>query len=118
MFHLIKLFYFFFIQLTINDLEVNLIGSALSGVDIESCSHPCNSHTETTSSSSSKISSSDYPCGVHGSCKPFLDEYICECPLGRNGNKCENILQETEIAIPKFNGDSFLHFHDEEIVKK
>ncbi len=66
-----------------------------------------------------------------------MDNFTCECPLGRIGSRCEMTLdfdlnensssngelmtssQGVEpMPIPYFNGDSFLHYNDEEMAKK
>ena len=64
----------------------------------------------------------------------MMDNFTCECPLGRIGSRCEMSLDldfndtlassvspgETveSVPIPYFNGDSFLHYHDQEMAKK
>ncbi|CAB4065123.1 unnamed protein product [Lepeophtheirus salmonis] len=99
-------------KLTINDVEINLVNSAISGVDVGSCDHPCN-----TPSSSSSNEFPQHPCGVHGNCKPVLDGFKCDCPHGLTGNSCQKITGESNNPLPRFKSNSFLHFKNEEIAK-
>ena len=54
-----------------NGLPIQLVGSALSGLNVESCVHSCQGS----------------PCGA-GICSPHLDTFSCQCPLGWGGESC------------------------------
>ena len=74
------------------------------------------------------------PCGLQGTCKPIMNDYSCECPLGLTGARCEHILSGTSLVAtetsrqttrsslldnaPAFIGDSFLHYNDQPIAQK
>jgi hypothetical protein len=105
---------------SINNAILPLIQSAIGGINVGRCaSHPCTTKTGLVP-----------VCGRQGLCQPHLDNFTCECPLGRIGSRCEmtldfeaNVENLTSLAteptpIPYFNGDSFLHYHDEEMAKK
>ena len=101
--------------------------SALAGINIAPCTeHPCSSgyvftdHNLNVDFPEMSINSLGIPpCGEHGTCKPHLDDFTCECPLYSSGDKCQYQLPLLDMnrkpAIPGFTGDSFLHFEDEEI---
>ena len=104
--------------------------SALGGVNIGPCTdHPCSSgyvfSDDIVSVNFPEMSLNDFgipPCGDHGICKPYLDNFTCECPLYSTGNRCQFQLPlldaDRKPAVPAFTGDSFLHFEDDEIAKK
>lgn len=71
---------FYLFQLMINNHPVDLISDAISGVNIESCEHPCVGK----------------PCLNGGECIPKKDVYSCYCPLGFSGNSCQ--LSKTTIC--------------------
>ncbi len=57
--------------MVVNGLPIQLVGSALSGLNVESCVHSCQGS----------------PCGA-GICSPNLDTFSCQCPLGWGGESC------------------------------
>ena len=118
------------LKVSINNVHLRMLESALAGVNVGPCTdHPCSSGYVFSDSSLNlkfpEISPNDIgipPCGDHGICKPHLDNFTCECPLYSTGNRCEYQLalldSNRNHAIPSFTGDSFLHFEDDEIAKK
>ena len=111
----------------INNQHVDLIHGSQGGINVSPCwEHPCSVQNATTSS----------PCGLSGTCKPIMNDYTCECPLGLTGLRCEHSLldpfdsKELETSkptstrasvlenAPAFTGDSFLHYNDEPIAQK
>ena len=112
-------------QVSINNAILPLIQSAIGGINVGRCaSHPCTTKT-----------GQEPVCGRQGLCQPRMDNFSCECPLGRIGSRCEmtldlasnidNLTSSSSSSsstpptpVPYFNGDSFLHFNDEEMAKK
>ena len=122
----------------INGKSLEMLSSALGGVNIVNCNHPCASR----------------PCGSGARCIPILDSYQCEClgdepgvpapeegcPDGENDDDIdvdietsiladnnEGILDVSEdvaegllqdIPVPRFNGESFLHYTDAETIRR
>lgn len=84
-------------KVIINGLPVELISSALSGVNVENCDHACLA----------------MPCG-YGQCKPQLDGYTCECPLGWGGNECQTRVGDS-FPTPSFSGSSYLLFNNPDL---
>jgi len=112
------------LKVSINNAILPLIQSAIGGTNVGRCtSHPCTTKT-----------GSEPVCGRQGLCQPRLDNFTCECPLGRIGSRCEMTLDLTSnvdnltssaaaelvpsMPVPYFNGDSFLHYNDQEMAKK
>ena len=87
--------------MTVNGLPLQLASGAISGSNIENCDHPCQAS----------------PCGTAGVCRPVLDSFNCECPIGWTGDQCDRQVGES-IPTPAFSGQSFLYFNDPEIHKK
>ena len=52
-----------------------VVKDAYSGVNVESCSHICQTQGI---------------CGNIGRCVPERDDYSCSCPLGYSGPICED----------------------------
>ena len=119
----------------INNQHVDLIHGSQGGINVSPCwDHPCSVQNATVTS----------PCGISGSCKPIMNDYSCECPLGLTGDLCQyslNYTFETQLVqdmaavkptailsatsaaslldnAPAFTGDSFLHYMDEPIAQK
>lgn len=111
-------------KLMINNQHVDLVHGSQGGINVSPCwSHPCSVQNATAAS----------PCGLMGNCRPIMNDYSCECPLGLTGARCEhsllaNNLFSTETSkqttrsstldnAPAFTGDSFLHYNDEPIAQ-
>ena len=109
----------------INNQHVDLIHGSQGGINVSPCwSHPCSVQNATSSS----------PCGLMGTCRPIMNDYSCECPLGLTGARCEHSLLATNLFstetskqttrsstldnAPAFTSDSFLHYNDEPIAQK
>ena len=110
----------------VNGQHLDLVHGSQGGINVSPCwSHPCSVQNATVSS----------PCGLQGTCKPIMNDYSCECPLGLTGARCEHILSgitslvATETSLkttrssvldnaPAFTGDSFLHYNDQPIAQK
>lgn len=84
-------------KVIINGLPIELLSSAISGVNVENCDHAC----------------LNSPCG-YGLCKPRLETYVCECPIGWGGKGCLSRVGDS-ILTPSFSGESFLLFNDPDI---
>ena len=113
-------------QLMINNQHIDLVHGSQGGINVSPCwDHPCSVQNATASS----------PCGLSGTCKPIMNDYTCECPLGLTGARCEHALMDpfpTQTSrkpiltqsssvldnAPAFTGDSFLHYNDEPIAQK
>ena len=122
------------LQVNLNNQRLDLVGGSHGGINVSPCwSHPCSVQNSTNSS----------PCGRMGTCRPIMNDYSCECPLGLTGLKCESVLSYLPALVtvatadgsatssqqqptrstrldnaPAFTGDSFLHFDDEPIAQK
>ncbi|XP_053394807.1 pikachurin-like [Mercenaria mercenaria] len=88
-------------KLIINNRPVSLIQDALSGVNIESCEHPCEGK----------------PCLNGGECLPRKDVYTCYCPLGYAGNNCQKNT-EKDMTKPRFSSESYLIYKQKVVAKK
>ena len=112
-------------QFMVNGQHLDLVHGSQGGINVSPCwSHPCSVQNATVSS----------PCGLQGTCKPIMNDYSCECPLGLTGARCEHILSGTSLVAtetsrqttrsslldnaPAFIGDSFLHYNDQPIAQK
>ncbi|OXA50862.1 Pikachurin [Folsomia candida] len=90
-------------QLVINEKPLRIMGSAMSGVNLENCEHPCLRN----------------PCDHGGDCVPSLDTFKCHCPLGFRDPYCQTRMdKEDVITAPKFIGDSYLRFTNPRIIKR
>lgn len=87
-------------KVSVNGLPLQLSTGAISGTNIENCAHPC----------------LQSPCGSAGQCRPTLDTFTCECPIGWTGWQCDRQMAEA-IPTPSFKGQSFLYFNHQEIHK-
>ncbi|XP_015907469.1 pikachurin [Parasteatoda tepidariorum] len=88
-------------RVIINGKTLKLIDDALSGINVANCLHSC----------------VEEPCKNGGYCEPRMAYYTCHCHLGYAGTNCENEVTEM-IAEPMFTGASYLHYMDENIVKR
>lgn len=87
----------------INEKPLRIMGSAMSGVNLENCAHPCLRN----------------PCGHGGHCVPQLDSWKCECPLGYRDAYCETKMDKEDLFTPpKFLGDSYLRFISSKIMQR
>ncbi|XP_059078305.1 pikachurin-like [Tigriopus californicus] len=95
-------------KLSINHTPRDLLRGAIAGTNVDPCSHPCSPPPNQQS-----------PCGIHGTCRPNLEDFSCECPLGWVGINCAKKMDLTGITalIPRFRGNSFLHLNREELAK-
>ena len=58
----------------INNQHVDLVHGSQGGINVSPCwSHPCSVQNATAAS----------PCGLMGNCRPIMNDYSCECPLGK-----------------------------------
>ncbi|XP_059473292.1 pikachurin [Neocloeon triangulifer] len=98
-------------KLEINSRPIRLLASALSGMNVVNCAHPCSTR----------------PCANGGHCIPDHEFFYCECPkgfkdvhCGTPAGKVEEIAIETTLnePIPQFTGHSYLHFTDQETIKR
>jgi EGF-like domain len=101
----------FLVQLEINSRPIRLLASALSGVNVVNCAHPCSTR----------------PCANGGHCVPDHEFFYCECAKGFKDVHCGTpVSKVTELAIevlpnepvPQFAGHSYLHFTDQETIKR
>lgn len=109
-------------KLSINNHHVGLVSGSNGGVNVSPCwAHPCSAQNN-----SGLDGGGQHPCGPHGTCRPIMNDYTCECPLGLTGPKCEHALPQQEPtsktpsgldSAPAFTGDSFLQFNDEPIAQ-
>ncbi|GFU18607.1 hypothetical protein NPIL_372691 [Nephila pilipes] len=88
-------------KVVINGKTVKLVDDALAGINVANCLHSC----------------VEEPCKNGGHCEPKMAYYSCHCHLGYAGNNCEKEVTEM-IAEPMFTGGSYLHYFDENIVKR
>ena len=95
-------------QLSVGEVPRHpLVQSAIAGLNISPCpGHPC-----------SPLPGHESPCGIHGACQPHMEEFSCQCPLGRAGVTCEKKI-DLGHDVPRFGGDSFMTFRKEELAKK
>lgn len=85
----------------INNSPFDLINDAISGVNIESCEHPCVGK----------------PCLNGGECIPKKDIYMCYCPLGYAGKSCQE-KTEFGMSTPRFSSESFMLFGKKTVAQK
>ncbi|KAG8201453.1 hypothetical protein JTE90_024323 [Oedothorax gibbosus] len=85
----------------INGKVLKLVDDALAGINVANCLHAC----------------VEEPCKNGGHCEPKMASYSCHCHLGYAGTNCEKEVTEM-IAEPMFAGLSYLHYLDENIVKR
>ncbi|XP_032830608.2 pikachurin isoform X2 [Petromyzon marinus] len=65
------------------------------------------------------------PCQQGGSCHPRGDSYICDCPLGYQGQSCQedngffgaNAVEDYE-ELPRFTGSSYISYESSNILKR
>ncbi|KAG7172240.1 Pikachurin-like, partial [Homarus americanus] len=88
-------------KLALNGRPIHLVSGAVSGSNVDSCSHPC----------------SQRPCDNGGICEPHGPTYTCRCPLGFKDEHCRSRVV-TQAATPSFSGRSFLKYADTEIMKR
>ncbi len=93
--------------MSINENGRDLMGAALSGLNVGPCPHPCSPPVGHPS-----------PCGVHGACVARMDEYSCQCPLGRAGMHCEREVDFNTGDVPSFGGDSYMLFSNKDVARK
>ncbi|GFR27130.1 basement membrane-specific heparan sulfate proteoglycan core protein [Trichonephila clavata] len=89
------------LKVIINGKTVKLVDDALAGINVANCLHSC----------------VEEPCKNGGHCEPKMAYYSCHCHLGYAGNNCEKEVTEM-IAEPMFTGASYLHYFDENIIKR
>ena len=76
-------------QFMVNGQHLDLVHGSQGGINVSPCwSHPCSVQNATVSS----------PCGLQGTCKPIMNDYSCECPLGLTGARCEHVLSPGPLA--------------------
>lgn len=86
----------------INDQPLQILAEALAGVNVANCPHPCVTQ----------------PCG-NRRCVPLMDYFACECGDGLSGEICEaDGSKSGEDDVPRFDGDSFLHFSDSNTMRR
>ena len=91
------------LQLVINGKPLRIMGSAMSGVNLENCAHPCLRN----------------PCDHGGECVPEMDSFKCHCPLGYRDSYCQSRMDKQDvITAPKLIGDSYLKFTHPRIIKR
>lgn len=91
------------LQLVINGKPLRIMGSAMSGVNLENCAHPCLRN----------------PCDHGGECIPQMDSFKCHCPLGYRDSLCSTHMDRQDlITPPRLNGDSFLKFTHPKVIKR
>ncbi|ESP03639.1 hypothetical protein LOTGIDRAFT_224298 [Lottia gigantea] len=88
-------------KVVINKKPVDIMESAIDGVNIEPCEHPCDGE----------------PCMNGGECIPHHDIYQCYCPLGFSNTNCEHKMRKLPTK-PMFNGAAFLIYTDKKVVKR
>ncbi|KAF8791124.1 pikachurin-like [Argiope bruennichi] len=88
-------------KVVINGKPLKLVDDALAGINVANCLHSC----------------VEEPCKNGGHCEPKMAYYSCHCHLGYAGNNCEKEVTEM-IAEPMFTGASYLHYLDENVVKR
>ena len=106
------------LKVTINNVELALMESALTGANVGPCQgHPCSNDPALT-------------CGdLGGICQPVMEGFTCQCPLFTAGVHCDQPWQQPtgkvsesnnahHPTIPAFRGNSYLEFHDSEMTKK
>ncbi len=92
-----------YLQLVVNERPLRIMGSAMSGVNLENCAHPCLRN----------------PCDHGGDCIPQLDSFKCHCPLGYRDPYCQTRMDKEDIiTAPRFIGDSYLRFTHPRVVKR
>ncbi|XP_006874742.1 PREDICTED: pikachurin [Chrysochloris asiatica] len=96
-------------KIILNDRTIHMKHDFTSGVNVENAIHPCVwTH-----------------CDHGGSCRPRMEGYECDCPLGFEGlhcqkdcgNYCLNTITEA-IEIPQFTGRSYLTYDNPDILKR
>ncbi|KAI8509776.1 hypothetical protein Bbelb_122040 [Branchiostoma belcheri] len=88
-------------QIIINDSPMDLISSAIVGVNVANADHPCVGD----------------PCVNGGLCVPDHDFYSCNCPLGYHGMDCEKELK-SPVTVPKFSGNSYMQYTGTQLMKR
>ncbi|XP_064625648.1 pikachurin-like [Lineus longissimus] len=88
-------------KISINGKKIDLVKGAIDGVNIDSCRHPCDG----------------MPCQNNGICRPVDDNYRCDCLLGFKNTNCEDEIPQ-DIKVPLFNGNTFLSYIDNDIVRR
>ncbi|XP_069483255.1 pikachurin isoform X2 [Ambystoma mexicanum] len=88
-------------KIVLNDRTIHLNQGTASGVNIDNTVHPC----------------VNAPCANGGSCRPKLDSYECDCPLGFDGKHCQKVITEA-IEIPQFIGRSYLTYDNTDMLKR
>ncbi|XP_052775155.1 pikachurin-like isoform X2 [Mya arenaria] len=88
-------------KLTINKKHIPLVKHAVSGVNVESCVHPCVGQ----------------PCLNSGECMPHGDVYSCNCGIGYTGGSChKKVSMSTESLM--FSESSYLKYTKSDIAKR
>ncbi|XP_078656989.1 pikachurin-like isoform X2 [Branchiostoma floridae x Branchiostoma belcheri] len=88
-------------KIIINDSPMDLISSAIVGVNVANADHPCVGD----------------PCVNGGLCVPDHDFYSCNCPLGYHGMDCEKELK-SPVTVPKFSGNSYMQYTGTQLMKR
>ncbi|CAM9780601.1 unnamed protein product [Lampetra fluviatilis] len=57
------------------------------------------------------------PCQQGGSCHPRGDGYSCDCPLGYQGQSCQEAVEDYE-ELPRFTGSSYISYESSNILKR
>jgi len=94
-----------FLQVVINNQPLQILAAALGGVNVDNCPHPCVTR----------------PCGDEGRCVPEMDYFTCECAQGYRDTQCQQHAAPTmlqDIPIPRFAGDSYLHYSDPDTMRR
>nr|CAD7264494.1 unnamed protein product [Timema shepardi] len=92
-------------KVVINNQPLQILAGALGGVNVDNCPHPCVAR----------------PCGERGHCVPQLDYFTCSCGPGFDDPQCQQhaapVLLD-DIPVPRFTGDSFLHYSDPDTIRR
>ncbi|XP_014667487.1 PREDICTED: pikachurin-like [Priapulus caudatus] len=91
-------------KVSINGVRLRLIQSALVGVNVANCLHPC----------------AGEPCLNGGVCNAEKDSYTCDCRLGFTDYNCEKEIgiENLRQASAQFTGRSYLYYTREEILSR
>ncbi|KAJ9575876.1 hypothetical protein L9F63_007255, partial [Diploptera punctata] len=92
-------------KVVINNQPLQILAAALGGVNVDNCPHPCVTR----------------PCGDEGRCVPEMDYFTCECAKGYKDTQCQQHTAPTivqDIPVPRFSGDSYLHYSDPDTMRR